>query len=510
MSRTTAQGEKGARLALLAALLPALGACAAPGSDVHVAPLYSRLAKAGGASESEALFGVWSSDDASDFGAESEDDYAWRHGVRPFYSHTDRGDGRWVRYVLPPLGVTYHAPDQTMSVQIPLWIFRKRRRADGLGTEWEGIFVTGTGVRKTADGRLEVAQFPLWGELENFVTFSDVRFLLFPLYVEAKKDGRQARSILFPLISWTDGAGMDALRIFPLYGHARWEGRYERWFLLWPFFHRHRNNLGGGGELPEEKWLLFPLAGATKRGTYRSWSVLWPFFGYAKDPRNDFWALDAPWPFIRIQRGGERPAGEERTRVWPFYSHLYDEGIEWESYAWPLVHRRREWSPFMERDSFYVLPFWKWWHRVDAIDGSESSWRQLWPFYEHWDNIDGRTRTAFPSLWLQRSAFVEYHLAWIWELFSVTESARGRSERSWGGLWRRERDAGEDRRSLAGLWSDRRYVDERGARVKETSLLFGLLRWRRTSESGTHFIRPAFPGPGWPAERAPASESRTP
>ena len=45
----------------------------------------------------------------------------------------------------------------------------------------------------------------------------------------------------------------------------------------------------------------------------------------------------------------------------------------------------------------------------------------------------------------------------------------------------------------------------------ETSLLFGLLRWRVTSGEGFDMLPPALPGPGWPEQEEPseAVESRT-
>ena len=78
------------------------------------------------------------------------------------------------------------------------------------------------------------------------------------------------------------------------------------------------------------------------------------------------------------------------------------------------------------------------------------------------------------------------------------------------GLYRREKGRGEDRRSIAGLWAKRRYRED-GRTVRETSLLFGLLRWRVTSGEGFDMLPPALPGPGWPEQEEPseAVESRT-
>jgi hypothetical protein len=82
-------------------------------------------------------------------------------------------------------------------------------------------------------------------------------------------------------------------------------------------------------------------------------------------------------------------------------------------------------------------------------------------------------------------------------------------ERAWLGLYRREKDAAEDRRYLSVLWSKRRYVED-GEPISETSLLFGFLRWRSRPSDSLELLRPAFPGPGWPIERAAAPAPQGP
>lgn len=96
---------------------------------------------------------------------------------------------------------------------------------------------------------------------------------------------------------------------------------------------------------------------------------------------------------------------------------------------------------------------------------------------------------------------IDEHYGWLWELYR-RESGTGRTqERAWLGLWRRERDEAEVREYASGLWSRRKYRRE-GDMVRETSFLFGLLRWRESRASGLEFLRPAFPGPGWPARES--------
>jgi hypothetical protein len=84
-------------------------------------------------------------------------------------------------------------------------------------------------------------------------------------------------------------------------------------------------------------------------------------------------------------------------------------------------------------------------------------------------------------------------------------------ERTWLGLWRREKDADEDRSSLVGVWAGRRYRENGGA-VHETSILFGLIRWRTREDGGFELLWPSLPGPGWPLQRTPRNyvNPRTP
>jgi hypothetical protein len=91
----------------------------------------------------------------------------------------------------------------------------------------------------------------------------------------------------------------------------------------------------------------------------------------------------------------------------------------------------------------------------------------------------------------------------MWELYAARRTFDRIRVRSWLGLYREETDRLEQRRSLAGLWARRDLVED-GRRVREVSLLFGLLRARREGEDGSFRpMAPAFPGPGWP--RRPGS-----
>lgn len=473
--------------------------CAGPGADVHLAPFYTRMNTGDGGVETEALGGFLQRRRNAESGRfESAT-------VGPLWSTDVEENGDWVSHFLVPLGRSSGHGESGMSVLFPVYYYRKLERADG-SKEWGLLALPGVLVRSNEVHGTEVGWFPFWGRFENFLTFDHLCFFLWPLYVHAERDERVSRNYLFPLVGWTRGGGETSHRLFPLYGRARREGRYDRTFVLWPFLQFQRNNLGGGDELPEHVWWIFPLAGRKTRGSWQATTLLWPFFGYASDPRSGFVAFDAPWPFIRYQRG---PDDIYHARVWPLWSHWRGDGIENWSWLWPIGHYREERFPTMERDSLFIVPFWQSWERRDLLSGRRDTWQKLFPLYQHEREGEG-TRGSFPTLdpfW--KNKLIDRHFSWMWKLWEWEQEGPMRRERSFLGLWKRERDAGEDRKSITGLWSRRRYFEGR-TRIKETSLLFGLFRWRVTEGEGFDMLPPAFPGPGWPAERHLPDEGRLP
>lgn len=492
--RRGADRRRRAAACMLLALSAAAG-CVAPGADVHLAPLYGRFAAAGGGTAREALGGLYQRRTDALGGAEQS------LTIGPFYGYDRFPNGDWRARWIVPLGYTTHRTDEgkTTSWFVPLYYWTRGPQRDG-STEWRLATVIGLLMKSNSETGLEVGWFPFWGRFEDILTYDRILFFLWPFFVYAERGESVSYHYLYPVLGWTRGGGERSYHLWPLYGRATLAGRYDRSYFLWPFFHVANDHLGGGGEQPAHTWMVYPFFGRTKRGTYEATTVLWPFFGWASDPRSGFWAWDGPFFLVRIQRG---PDGLERTRFWPLWSHLKTGDLEATNFLWPFIHLRHEKSGTSERDSAWVIPFWQSWDQVDHATGEEARWRKLFPVFQL-EQHDGWERGSFPTLdpfW--RNDIVDRHYAWIWKAWEWEQEGPLRRERSWLGLWRRERDAGEDRRSLAGLWSKRSYRRD-GRSVTETSLLFGLLRWRVTEEQGFDMLPVAFPGPGWPAQREPA------
>jgi len=483
----------------LAAAALALAACAAPGSDVHLAPLWTRIATADGGTLVEAAGGLYRQHRRDDGGF-----LEWRT-LAPLYGIERERDGDYRAEHPFLLGRTRHVDGETTSYLVPLYLGWGRTAADG---KPRSVFLTLLGPMRQRHGDdVHWGWFPFYGHFENLLTFDSTTFALWPLYVRADRSGRVSHHVLWPFLGWTTGGGETSWHVFPLYARARWEGRYDRSYALWPFFHWQRNFLGGGGEEPQTVRWFWPFYGHIRRGTYDSWTFLWPFFGFSRDRESGFWALDCPFYLVRFQRG---PEEIRRRRLWPFYSELVTEDLRARSFLWPLGHLRHEERAEYERDLAAFVPFWQSWDKLDKVTGETSSYRKLWPLYSHERQGEWRAGALLELDPFFRNTLVPRHLTSFFRLWEWEEEPAFRRERALLGLYRREAGRGEDRRSVAGLWASRRYASE-GRAVRETSLLFGLLRWRVTAGEGFAMLRPAFPGPGWPppAEPSPAGESRT-
>ena len=502
------------------ALLAALAGCAAPGSDLHLAPFATRLATADGGTEFEGLGGMlFSRWEKRPLIASTPQLSAY--SLRPFYGWRNLGPDTERYDFLVPLGFWKRTGDSVNSLLAPLYYYRsapedwrdKDRDSDAseVKREFDLFVVPGLFWSKNRRGADKFGWFPFAGRLKDIATYDQLDFLLFPLYSKVQRGADTLTNILWPFFGFKTGKSEKVhWRVWPLVGRKALPGRFERGFALWPLFNWSRERLDKPADQQRFTFHSWPLFGWHQDRTYRSITSIWPFFGFAWDPRakasggEPFRALDFPWPLVRVQSGGARPAADERLRFWPLYSYTKADGLKWWTTAWPLIHRQIEKTETHERASFYVLPFYQHWdlfrHKPVEDYPEVERWRRLWPLYRYERRGDAM-RLAFPSLSpLARSSVFDFYYGWIWELFALEREGSRTKHRSWLGLYRREADAFEQRTSISGLWSSRHFEGPAG-QVHETSLLFGLIRWRSGDPAaGPGLLPPAFPGPGWPSE----------
>lgn len=480
---------------LLALLASSLVGCASFESDRHLAPLYTRISRAGGGNQTEALGGAVLVEQAHLGGPDS----AW--GLRPLFIHDRLPGGVAQTDFLYPLGTIRRKPDELTWQLLPL--ARYSRVAEAEGERWSFLTLLGFYFAGFPDGRRVRAWFPVAGIVEGYLTFERLEWVLFPLYARSVRQGRATYHFLWPVFAYGRDERSASWRVWPLIGRTWREGSSDRRYLLWPVFQLQRSNLKAREELHRFDAMVFPLYGYTRQGAFRSHGILWPFFGYSYDSDSGFWAWDGPWPLVRVSRPGSGD-GPYRTRFWPFLGHYRGDDLDHRYVGWPVYSRRKEEYPDGTKRAYNAVPIWQWSRReFEDPARKRERWTKLWPFYRSFDAGE-HGRKAYLSLDpLWNLPTFDRHYAWLWEAYSREWAPDVVHERSWLGLWRRERGPDERRTYIAGLWSSRHYSRE-GRPVVERSLAFGLIRWRSSSGS-LRLLLPALPGPGWPLERMPSS-----
>ncbi len=478
-------------LGLLFAVLSSSG-CASLQSEIHLAPFYTVLGTAGGGTEVEALGGIYR------FRRERPGGPYSQLAVRPLFIVDRMPTGETVSHFLTPLGTSKSSGGEYVWQLLPIARYERHFTPDGQ-LEWTFFSLPGIYWSRHADGRITRAWFPFGGVFEDFLSFDRLVFVMWPIWMKSERAGRITYHFLFPVFAYTYGHGGRCWRVWPLYGRNRYDGIWDRYFVLWPFFQWQHNDLSQPPERQEHKWMIWPLIGHATRGTFHSTTFIWPLFGWSRDPATGFWTLDFPWPFVELMHDPVHDV--HRTRFWPLYSSYHGDGLDSTWFLWPIINIRHEIYPKAEQRTLYVIPFWQSWDRMD-VEAGPSSFRKLWPLYQIERTEEHSVRTAFPALNpLWRTPEIDEMYAWIYELYTREKSHDVLRERTWLGIYRREKDVFEDRASIAGLWSRRRYRDG-GERVTEVSLFFGLLRWRKRASDSLQWLPPALPGPGWPLQRS--------
>lgn len=498
------------------AALPGAAGCAFPPRDLHLAPLYSFHQTGGGGVAHEALGGIV--DIRREYNSEGQVTVSeW--GVHPLFRRRyeqknwriPTEDGAFTETdVLWPLGHFRSDTEEGYGRFFPFWWWNRHTNENGESeTDW-AVFPLLFGGGGPA-GRGYFAFFPLFGTLRDFFTYDEISFILFPIFASTLKNPGNNRSyaILPPFTGWGSGdGGASWWRFWPFYGNSQLPGHYDRTFAMWPFWHSESNGLNTGS--PSNEWMIWPFYGEVDEGAAHSRAVLWPFVGWSWNTQTGYSATDAPWPFVKIIRGGSgRPY--EHTRALPFYAHYHSEEIDSTNYLWPIIWIRSEHTPGYQRDSTYVVPFF--YRSATKKDASaatpgtpvqpfEGSSTLIWPLYRYDSTDEGTSaETLYPMPFPRVPGFRENY----WPLFSIfshfDRPGGGTSDRFLLNLFRRESDAHGTRWSvpfLGGRASYKTGGDDGENSTTEWSLLLGLIRWR-SDQHGTRMLIPAFPGPGFTA-----------
>lgn len=480
------------------ALVLAAASCAAPNAELNVAPLFARHTLPG-----------WETAEALGGAIRHEADAAATHwALSPLWWIERRADGSNEADFLFAFGRYFDEPEREMTSWrlFPLGWWRSERRSDGIrDTDWS-LLMWLIGGGDSEDGENYFWVFPFGGKGRNVLSYDEFRFVLWPLWIQSKKDGRTATHWLWPLFGKQEGSEK-GWRFFPFYGRSEVPGKYRRSFWLWPMLNFAEDGLDL--EHPRKGWLAFLIGGHVEQGDFEANSVLWPFFTWEKQPSRGHRSFTI-WPLVRFQT--TEADGRTVRRVIPFWLHYEDPDTEYRSVLFPFFWWRKDQLALGgERESWYGVPLF-YSSRTQWDDGTHAEHTRMWPVFSEKVERDGAStvRILDPGIpAVIQPETLSRNFGFLYEVWSDRRPAQPapvqRMRRGWLGLWRDVEGSGHRRRSFAGIGGEWNEPDG----TAHTALLFGLLRWR-TDPDGTRSLEtPAFPGPGWP-DLSPLSPSTAP
>lgn len=301
---------------------------------------------------------------------------------------------------------------------------------------------------RNAEGRPYVALFPVGGKIRDFLGSDELGFALFPLYGYSKLKDQETVTALWPIYSRTTGPNNQKLRVFPLYGHARFRNVCDTMFLMWPFWsqasYSYRKSAG-------YSYFLFPLWGHLNVTDQEAWWVVPPFVRFSTRGDNRRYYL--PWPFVQVERGHV-----EKFYLWPLWGHKTAHGFPYTFYLWPIVRYWKEDEGGLWGDQLMIMPVW--YSRTDlrpardAEAGGEvlARRRKFWPFFTYRREGD-RSRLGVPSLCPFRDVeAIERNYAPLWTLYSRQRNGGLVEDDLLWGLYRYRRGPGQRRVELFPLF----------------------------------------------------------
>jgi hypothetical protein len=318
---------------------------------------------------------------------------------------------------------------------------------------------------------------PIYGRVKNRLFRDEVRWVMWPLYVETWKRDVHTRNYLAPLVHVRDG-GASGWQVWPFYGTERREaltrtdgagsvelvGGYEKQFALFPVYWRQRLDVGTTNQGTFDAFL--PLWARQQSPQQERHSYLWPLgVSILADHTRDYRETGVAWPLVAFGRGPDR----RLDRVFPLFSSLRDRDDSNTLVLWPLFRTKHRENQRVALDRTSVLLFlYTDVRQRDKHDGRERRRTDLWPLFTARRDYEGRER-------LQVLALLEPFLP-------ESDGVR----RSWSPLWsvwRSERNLATGAASQSLLWN--LYRAESAGQARKCSLLFGLLKY----ESGPNGAR---------------------
>jgi hypothetical protein len=324
--------------------------------------------------------------------------------------------------------------------------------------------------------------FPVAGSAQNFFTYDEATWFLFPLTARFSRGDVTTYAMPWPFIRVVRGPETSGFHLWPLYGQVARENVSSHRYWLWPLGYSVERELWK--EEPFQAFGFLPFYARSSSDRAVSQTFIWPFFGYTDSQRPEYSETRYFWPLLVQRRGSSY-----RNRWAPVYTRSIRAGTDTRWVMWPL-HRYSTWEFYSYwdngagRQQFQTLsPFEVFFpfnevvrakysplfsvYRMDLEEGVRSRHSVLFNF------ITTRTEVEEGAFHLNVGPLVTYgsgpdRREWT-VLKGLLSYARQGEERSVGMFWlRRSGFAGEVdapppvRRPRRASWPRRRISERRG------------------------------------------------
>jgi hypothetical protein len=262
------------------------------------------------------------------------------------------------------------------------------------------------------DSTIEGSHFavlPFGGNLKGYFGQDEVRFIMFPLYVELRRHERVTYYMPFPIVRWGYGPGYRTYGVLPIFARTEvWRevddditggvNRLpvaDRWTVLWPLFRYDRDRMDR--RYPRESLKVYPLFGYSRTPVTLNFSMLfvlnYPMFSYTRADLTDTTILDLFWPVFRYGKGDDY----QHFRLWPLWDYsVRDYGRGQTSTMinalWPLFWYYEDVFPEYTEKRYHVIPlfFANFRRYMPEPDGTvrTSELIRVWPLAKYRKTLD--------------------------------------------------------------------------------------------------------------------------
>ena len=386
--------------------------------------------------------------------------------VRPFYSHTVVQEGEIRDYLWPVYSRKEFKDEQSSRALFFWWTHDFPAKQDSQRTRSWLLPVYFHG--RDAGGKSYFALFPLGGTIREFLGRDEIMFVLFPAFGKSRVNDVKTTSVLWPIVSHTRGEGIQRDRVFPIYGKSVLEGKYEKEFILWPFWTSADYFYPGDSG---KAWILFPVCGRAKLEHESTWWVIPPFFRFTDGEKQD--KLYCPWPFIQKVESEKF----DKLYFWPLWGEKqFAGGLKHRTFLlWPIFWSEKSTEADLTKVRRLALPVFymdrAFLAAKDAPGGERveiSNYWKIWPLMS-WQREGDASRFRLLEFWpIKNSAPIERNWAPLWTLYKRTNNdGEIRKDILWF-TWHSECEPAEDRKEwslLKGLLAYKKQAGDRSVRL---------------------------------------------